>query len=369
VNRTSIRRAAAPTLAAVTLGAALAGCGAPNEQVQNTSSEAHVTGVSGTLNGAGSSAQEAAQGAWTAGFQRANPDVTVNYDPIGSGGGVEQFLEGGVSFAGTDAYLTDVQVAASKKVCNGETALEVPDYISPIAVAYNLPGVDGLRLSPDTLAQIMSGKITRWDDPAIKKENPGTTLPAQRITPVHRSDESGTTFNFTDYLSQASGKWGAEPSETWPFRSGEGAQGTAGVVAAVKHGTGTIGYADASQLGSLSAARIKVGDAYVAPSAESAAKVLEVSQRAEGRSGNDLAFDLARDTSESGTYPIVLVSYLVACPTYADQRTADLVRGYLGYVVSLEGQRAAARTAGSAPLPESLSEQAARYVGQISAKG
>lgn len=369
MNRTSIRRAAAPTLAAVALGTALSACGAANEQVQNTSSEAHVAGVSGTLNGAGSSAQEAAQGAWAAGFQKANPKVTVNYDPIGSGGGVEQFLDGGVAFAGSDAYLTDDQVTASKKVCGGQTALEVPDYVSPIAVAYNLPGVDDLRLSPDTLAGIMSGKITSWDDPAIKADNPGTKLPSQRITPVHRSDESGTTFNFTDYLSQASAKWGQEASETWPFKSGEGAQGTSGVVSAIKQGAGTIGYADASQLGALSAAKIKVGGSYVGPTSQAAAKVLEVSQQVPGRSGNDMAYDLDRTTTASGAYPIVLVSYLIGCPTYPGQNTADLVKGYLDYVVSAEGQQAAAKVAGSAPLPKSLSEKASTYIDQISAKG
>ena len=158
--------------------------------------------MSGTLNGAGSSAQEAAQGAWTAGFQQANTGATVNYDPSGSGAGVEQFLAGAVNFAGSDAYLDDTQIADSKKPCAGQTALEVPNYISPIAMVFNVDGVDKLQLSPDTAAKIFAGKITKWDDAAIKADNPGAKLPAQTITPVHRSDDSGTTKNFTDYLHQ-----------------------------------------------------------------------------------------------------------------------------------------------------------------------
>ncbi len=303
------------------------------------------------------------------GSRRRHPDVTVNYDPIGSGGGVEQFLAGGAKFAGSDAYLTDEQLTSSKKPCNGETALEVPDYISPIAIAYNLKGVDDLQLSAKTLAMIMSGKITKWDAPEIKAENPKASLPSQRITPVHRSDESGTTKNFTDYLNKAtSGTW-PEASETWPYKSGEGAQGTSGVVAAIKSGAGTIGYADASQLGDLSAAKIKVGDSYVAPSATSAAKVVDVSKPVSGRADNDLAVDLARDTAESGAYPVVLVSYLIGCPTYSDSSTADLVKGYMTYIVSPKGQQAAAAAAGSAPLSSSLSDKATAVVGKIAAKG
>jgi phosphate transport system substrate-binding protein len=176
----------------------LTACAAGNESGSDTSnaSAGGGTALSGTLNGAGSSAQEAAQGAWTAGFQSANSGATVNYDPSGSGAGVEQFLAGAVSFAGSDAYLDDTQLAASEKVCGGATAIEAPDYISPIALVYNLDGVDTLQLSPATAAKIFSGTITSWDDPAVKADNPGITLPAQRITPVHRSDDSGTTKNF-----------------------------------------------------------------------------------------------------------------------------------------------------------------------------
>ena len=370
MKRTSFRRVAGPTAAALALGLSLTACGAANEQSSSGApSNASGNSLSGTVNGAGSSAQEAAQGAWAAGFQSANPDVTVNYDPVGSGGGVEQFLAGGVQFAGSDKYLTTDEVAQSKKACNGQTAFEVPDYISPIALVYNLDGVKDLRLSPETAAKIFAGKITQWNDPAIKADNPGAKLPAQRIAPVHRSDDSGTTNNFTDYLHQtAPSVWTWDAAETWPVKSGEGAQGTSGVIQAVTNGAGTIGYADASQAGKLSVAKVKVGSSYVGPTADAAAKVADVSKPETGRANNDLALNINRTTTEAGAYPIVLVSYLIGCPTYGDQSTAGLVKGYLSYVVSSEGQQAAQKVAGSAPLPDQLSQKATDIVSKISAK-
>jgi phosphate transport system substrate-binding protein len=375
VNQTSVRRAAIPAVAALALGLGLSGCGAANEQPAGgggaTGKGAGQTAsLSGTLNGAGSTAQEAAQGGWTAKFQTANPDVTVNYDPVGSGGGVDEFLSGGVAFAGSDAYLTTDQVTKSKKVCGGQSAIEVPDYISPIAVVYNVPGVKNLRLSPDTLAKVFAGKITQWNDAAIKADNPGAKLPAQRITPVHRSDDSGTTENFTDYLHQAAGGvWTHDASETWPVKSGEGADGTSGVVAAVHKGAGSIGYADASQAGQLSQARIKVGSSWVGPTASAASKAAGLSTPVSGRGPSDLALNITRTTPAPGAYPLVLISYLIGCPTYGEANTAKLVKGYTTYIVSPEGQQVAAQVAGSAPLPASLSRQATQQLASIAVKG
>ncbi|HEU5043787.1 MAG TPA: phosphate ABC transporter substrate-binding protein PstS [Nocardioidaceae bacterium] len=378
MNSSFVARTALPAAAALALGLGLSSCGAANEQPssggatgQGANATASLSGtLSGTLNGAGSSAQEAAQGGWTAKFQTSNPNATVNYDPVGSGGGVDEFLSGGVAFAGSDAYLSTDQVAESKKVCGGQSAIEVPDYISPIAVVYHLPGVDNLRLSPDTLAKIFAGTITQWNDPAIKADNPGATLPAQRITPVHRSDDSGTTDNFTDYLHQAAGDaWTYPASETWPVKSGEGADGTSGVVAAVQKGSGTVGYADASQAGQLSKAQIKVGSSWVGPTAAAASKAAGLSKPVSGRAASDLALSINRTTTESGAYPLVLVSYLIGCPTYGDANTAKLVKGYLTYIVSPQGQQVAAQVAGSAPLPSNLSQQATQQLADIAVKG
>lgn len=361
-----IRRAVTlPAAAAVAV--ALTACGAANEQAQSTTGAAGGGELAGTIAGAGASSQAAAMQGWIAGFTSGRPDVTVNYDPSGSGAGRDQFVAGGVAFAGSDAYLDEDELAAAEERCGGEV-IELPNYISPIAVIYNLDGVEDLRLSPETLAGIFSGEITTWNDPAIAADNPGVTLPDSRITPVHRSDESGTTENFVEYLGTAAPEvWPHEVSGNWPVQGGEAAQGTSGVVGAVAAGEGTIGYADASQAGDLGVAAIKVGDGFVEPSAEAAAKVVEASPRVEGRGEHDYAIDLARDTAASGAYPIVLVSYHLACGTYDDPQTAELVKAFLGYVVSEEGQQAAADAAGSAPISDALREQAVAAVESISA--
>lgn len=367
MNRTIIRRVAAPGIAALALGLTLSACGAGNES--SDGNDGGSDGLSGTLNGAGSSAQTSAMDAWRAGLQKQNSGVTINYDPSGSGAGVEKFNAGGVDFAGSDSALNadKGEIEAAKERC-GADAIEVPNYISPIALVYNVDGVTDLQLSPATAAKIFDGKVTTWDDAAIKADNPDATLPSTKITPVHRSDESGTTANFTDYLSKASdGAWAHDPDKVWPIKSGEGANGTSGMISAVKAGAGSIGYADLSQAGDLSTAKIKVGSEYVAPSAEAAAKALESSPLAEGRPESSMAVEIDRATTAAGAYPLMLTSYLIACPTY-DGGKADLVKGFVSYAISSEGQQEAAANAGSAPLPSSLQEKAQQIVDSITAE-
>jgi phosphate transport system substrate-binding protein len=374
VNRTSLRRIAAPGIAALTLGLALSACGAANESSSSSSGSGSSSGtsaeLSGDLSGAGSSAQEKAQEAWATGFQGTNSGVTVNYDPVGSGDGRKQFIAKGVSFAGSDSALNDDEgeLSAAKKRCSGQDPIEVPAYVSPIAVIYKLDGVKSLQLSSKTIAQIFDNKITKWNDPAIAAENKGVTLPALAITPVHRSDDSGTTKNFTDYLNKASGAWKYDAADAFPTK-GEAAEGTSGVVSAVSGGKGTIGYADESQAGSLGQVKVKVGSAYVAPSAEGAAKVVANSPATKGRPAVDMAVDINRTTTAAGEYPIVLASYLIACQTYADKNEAALVKSYLEYAVSSEGQAAAAKNAGSAQLDSAVAAKAKAIVEKISAKG
>jgi phosphate transport system substrate-binding protein len=320
------------------------------------------TEVSGEIAGAGASSQEAAQEAWRAEFENANGGATVSYDPVGSGGGREQFIAGGVAYAGTDAVLDEEEgelKAAIKRCAPGEL-IEIPVYVSPIAVVYNLPSVEALQLSPSTLAQIFDQKITTWNDPAIAKDNPDAELPDTRITPVNRSDESGTTENFVEYLSEVvPGDWAHEVSGNWPVKGGESAQGTSGVVEAVAAGEGAIGYADASQAGELGVANIEVGSEFVEPTPEAAAKILDASpvdnEAAAGK--YTLPYTLDRKTDAAGTYPIVLVSYLLACTQYGSADEAAVTKAFLQYVISPEGQEAAATNAGSAPLSPALTEK------------
>ncbi|PPK92065.1 phosphate transport system substrate-binding protein [Kineococcus xinjiangensis] len=373
MKQSLLRRAALPAALVLSLG--LGACGAANETT-TPAGESSATGgadsgaeaLSGAINGAGSSAQQAAMQAWIAGFQGEQPDVTVNYDPSGSGAGREQFLSGAVAFAGSDAYLKDEELEAAKERCNGGDAIDLPIYVSPIAVVYNLPGVAELKLSGPTLAKIFNGSITTWNAPEIAAENPDAQLPATAITPVHRSDKSGTTENFTEYLAAAGeGAWTEEPSGEWKLPGGEAAQGTSGVVSAVKAGEGTIGYADASQAGDLGIVSVKVGEEFVQPTAEAAAAVVDASSQVEGRPEGDIAIDLARDTTEAGAYPIVLVSYHIACTKYEDEQTAELVKSFLGYVASDAGQQEAAKAAGSAPISKKLAATVSDSIESISA--
>jgi phosphate transport system substrate-binding protein len=345
---------------------ALTGCAAVNERGGVATGGA----LAGTVNGAGSSAQQAAMQAWTAGFSTEQPGVTVNYDPVGSGGGREQFLAGGVTFAGSDAPLDDEELEQAAERCGDAGVFELPNYISAIAVVFNVQGVAELNLSPSVVAGIFAGAVTRWNDPAVAADNPGVALPDLAITPVHRSDKSGTTENFTEYLAAAGGQaWSYEPDGEWPVDGGEAATGTSGVIAAVGGGNGTIGYADASQAGDLGVARIKVGQEFVAPTAEGAAAVVEGSPLQPGRGKYDFAIEIERTTTDPAEYPLVLVSYQIGCLAYPSQEEAGALAEFLDHVISEQGQLAAAETAGSAPITNTLRGQAMTAIDAITVQG
>lgn len=311
--------------------------------------------LSGELNAAGSSAQESAMEAWRAGFQSVNPGVNVNYDPVGSGGGRTQFLDGGVQLAGSDAALSDDEVTKSKDTCVGGQAIDLPAYISPIAVVFKIEGIKELNLSPAVIAGIFNQKITNWNAPEIAADNPGVTLPDLAITPVNRSDDSGTTKNFTDYLATtAPDAWPYKADGVFPVAGGQSAQGTSGVIQTVQAGNGTVTYADSSKAGDLGTAKIKVGDAWVGHSPEGAAIAVDASPRVEGRIPTDIALKIDRKTTTADAYPLVLTTYEIACTVYADANDAALVKAFLSYVASAEGQDAAASAAGSAPISEAM---------------
>ena len=148
--------------------------------------------------------------------------------------------------------------------------------------------------------------------------------------------------------------WTYEVADTWPVSGGESAQGTSGVVDAIGAGNGTIGYADASQVGDLGVAALKVGATFQKPTADAAAKILDESPKIDTPGANVFTYDLKRDTASQGVYPNVLTSYEMACTTYGDANTAALVKGYLNYIISQPGQEAAASAAGSAPISDTL---------------
>ncbi|GHC79626.1 phosphate-binding protein PstS [Nocardiopsis terrae] len=311
---------------------------------------------SGSLDGAGSSAQENAMTTWIAGYQSACEDARIYYDSIGSGGGRNQFIDGAVTFAGTDAAMDPAENTDAMERCGGSDTINLPAYVVAIAVVFNLEGIDSLNLRPDTLARIFNQDITRWNDPEIAQDNPEADLPDLPITPVNRADDSGTTENFTNYLSAAAADaWPHEPGGQWPITPRESAQGNSGIADTVSRAEGAIGYVEMSHLHGLSAASIGVGGEFVEIAPEAAAQVVADSpRREENTSEYDLALDLDYGTTEPGSYPMVLVSYETVCLNYPDPKEAERVKAFLRYVVSPEGQQEVSAETDSTPVNDSL---------------
>lgn len=307
--------------------------------------------------------------AWKAGFESANSGAKIQYSPEGSGAGRKALIAGAVQFAGSDAYLKDEELAAAMDKCGPDGAINIPWYISPIAVAFNVDGVKGLKLDAATIAKIFRGDIKNWNDPAIAAANPDAKLPDLAITPVHRSDNSGTTENFTDYLAAAASTvWTDAKSGDWPASlPGENAKGTSGVVKTVTETAGAITYADDSAVTDvLGKVELKVGESYVPVTAGAAAKAVDAATVVEGRGANDLSLKLDRATTAAGAYPAVLVSYGVFCASYPDAATAGLVKAFGTFVLSDDGQKQSADAAKSAPLSAALAAKARAAIESIS---
>lgn len=365
-------------LSGIVMLASVAACGdntaATTDNSSSSDSTSKSTPISGNFSGAGASSQQAAVEAWIAGFQGTNPEAKIAYNPSGSGAGVQTFLTGATAWAGSDKALADDEVEQSKSVCTEGTAFDVPVYISPIAVVFNLKGVSdaGKHINMDaaTIAKIFDGKITKWNDPAIADQNKDLKLPDTAITVVHRSDKSGTTQNFVSYFKDVTpDNWTYDLSENWPNEVGQGAKGTSGVISTVKQADGTIGYADFSQVGDLGTVAVKVGDKYNEVSAEAGSKVIGDSKQDDTVKGdNRIVIKINHATEAEGAYPIVLVSYDIVCPSYKDTKQAEFAKAWLTYVTSDEGQKAAQDAAGTAPLPSSLKSEITKSIEAIKTK-
>lgn len=365
-------------LSGIVMLASVAACGdntaATTDNSSSSDSTSKSTPISGNFSGAGASSQQAAVEAWIAGFQGTNPEAKIAYNPSGSGAGVQTFLTGATAWAGSDKALADDEVEQSKSVCTEGTAFDVPVYISPIAVVFNLKGVSdaGKHINMDaaTIAKIFDGKITKWNDPAIADQNKDLKLPDTAITVVHRSDKSGTTQNFVSYFKDVTpDNWTYDLSENWPNEVGQGAKGTSGVISTVKQADGTIGYADFSQVGDLGTVAVKVGDKYNEISAEAGSKVIGDSKQDDTVKGdNRIVIKINHATEAEGAYPIVLVSYDIVCLAYKDTKQAEFAKAWLTYVTSDEGQKAAQDAAGTAPLPSSLKSEITKSIEAIKTK-
>ncbi|QWT23946.1 phosphate ABC transporter substrate-binding protein PstS [Subtercola sp. PAMC28395] len=316
------------------------------------------TTLKGTVTAGGSSAQANAENAWVTAYNAQVTGVTVNYDKSqGSGGGVTNFLAGSYDFAGSDSPLKADQQTSSQTICGPGGAVNLPVYLDGVAIIYNLPGVTNLNLSTETLAKIFSLAITTWNDPAIVADNPGATLPATAITTVARSDGSGTTQTFSNFLSTtAKSVWTFPASNAWPVTGNVSSQkGGSGVVQAVGAGSGTIGYADHSAIGKATAATINK----IAFSQEAATAAFAAAATTVPTTTGDLSqkIDYTKLTTVTDAYPIPLVSYQILCTVFKDPAQATLTKSFIGFVASTVGQNVAAKNAGSAPIPDSMLTQ------------
>jgi phosphate transport system substrate-binding protein len=360
----------------------LAGCSSNGGSGDSTSSAsasptaATVTGpkvdssLTGTITAGGSSAQANAETAWTAAFKGTQAaGVTINYDKSqGSGGGVTNWLNGSYDFAGSDAALNATQLASAQTLCTGGAPIDIPAYLSGVAIIYNLQGVSNLQLSSATIAKIFTLQIKTWDDAAIKADNPSATLPSTPITVVTRSDGSGTTANFTKYLHDTQPSIFTQTVGTaWPVAGTSGQQGGSGVVNAVTAGAGAIGYADQSSIGQATAAAVSgTGKDFVKYTAEGATEAFDSAATVSAQGSGDLTevVDYSKITGKTG-YPIPLLSYVITCTVHKDATQGKLTQAYLGYVLSTQGQAVGSKNAGAAPLPTSVLQQAQKSIALI----
>ncbi|MCX4828378.1 MULTISPECIES: phosphate ABC transporter substrate-binding protein PstS [unclassified Streptomyces] len=320
----------------------------------------------GQLLGIGSSAQANAIDAWRQAYAQACSDVQLNYKPDGSGAGVTAFNQGQVAFAGSDSALKPEEVAASKKVCKGGQGIDLPMVGGPIAVAFNVQGVDNLTLDAKTLAQIFDSKISKWNDPAIKKLNPDAKLPSTKIQAFHRSDESGTTDNFTKYLKAAApSDWKYEGGKAWQAKGGQSAQGSSGLAQQVKQTDGAITYVELSYAkDGVNTVDIDTGAGDpVKATTENATKAI-ADAKVVG-TGKDLALELNYATKAAGAYPITLVTYEIVCDKGNKAESLAATKSFLGYTASDEGQAALADL-GYAPIPTEINKKVRETVAGIS---
>lgn len=362
LSRSGSRLAVAGLVAVATL--AVSACGSDNLGTPPSGSTAGIRCAPGSLTSSGSTAQANAMSVWIKNYQTVCTGAQVNYAGGGSGKGYTDFTAGTDDFAGSDYPLSSSQRPGADKRCNG-TAIDLPMTPGAIAVGYNLPGVSDLRLSARTLGSVFTGKVTSWDDAAIQADNPGVHLPSTKISTFHRSDTSGTSFNFSNYLDHDSrGTWVTPANKQWPSAAGgQGSKGTAGIAQGVSSTAGGIGYMEDSYAVQSKISVAKIGDKagnFVELTDENTTNFL--AHATVTGSGSDLALSLDYDATGADLYPNALVTYEFVCS--AGNKSPALVKGFLGYT-SGSGQSILAAN-GYVPLPSTLQAKVRSAISALS---
>jgi phosphate transport system substrate-binding protein len=363
----TIKRTA--SIAAVTLAGALAlaACGSDNGGGSSSNSASgSVSCATGSIKSSGSTAQKNAMTSWINAYQTSCSGATIDYQANGSGAGVKDFINKQTAFAGSDSPIADQDQTDASARCGSGPAINIPMVGGAIAAAYNISGVSKLVLSPQVLAQIYSGKITKWNDPAIAALNSGVSLPAATIVAFHRSDSSGTTDNFTKYLAgQAPSDWTTPHAKDWPasVTVGQGAKGSDGVAASVKSTANSIGYVELSFLQSqgLSGAWLDNGGGAIEPTSANAA--ITISTATVTGTGNNLPLKI--DYSTKTGYPMVLVTYEITCEKGLDSSLVPLTKSFLAYTAGSAAQGTLSST-GYVPITGDLLTKVQAAVASIS---
>jgi len=313
-----------------------------------------------TLNGAGATFPYPMYSKWFNEYHKAHPDVEINYQSIGSGGGIRQVLAGTVDFGASDGPMTDEQLSQYK----AGKLFHIPTVLGAVVPAYNVPGVNAeLKFPPDVLAGIYLGRITKWNDAALVKTNPGVNLPNQDIIVIHRSDGSGTTYIFTDYLSKVSSDWatgvGKNTSVKWPV--GLGGKGNEGVAGMIRQMSGGIGYIEL-----IYAVQNKIPYGVVRNAAGNYVKAsLESVTAAAGSMKNMPADFRVSITNAPGkdAYPISSFTWLLIPEKSKDPNKGKILNGFLNWMLD-DGEKMTADLT-YAPLPESVISKVRETVKQV----
>jgi len=321
----------------------------------------------GTLSADGSSAQANAMTKFATDYQAKCSGVTVNYTSTNSGQGVADFIAGKIGFGGSDAALNpDAQEPQKAATACGSPALDIPMVTGPIAIGYNVSGVKDLTLNAEVLTKIFLGKITTWNDPAIKAINSSANLPSTKISVFFRSDASGTNKNFEKYLAANDPTdFTFKPDKPWPGKTGSGEVGSSKVASSVKSTDGGIGYMEWSYAGNagLDVAKIDNGAGAVELSAETVGNF--VAGATVTGTGDDLTLKIDYSAKTPNGYPIDLVTYEIVCSHYKDAATGALVKSFLTYTSSADAQKGLPDL-GYAPLPASILTKVQAVVAKIS---
>ena len=351
---------------------ALSACGSDNTDTGSGGSSSSGAGssadcASGTLSWDGSSAQKTAVAEWTKHYLAKCADASINYQGQGSGAGRTAFYGGQIPLAGSDSSIKDEDRGKADSRCSGGKAVDLPMVLTPVTFIYNLSGTRDLTVTPSVLAKIFSGKITKWNDPEIAAANKGSTLPATSVTSVHRSKDSGTTENFTKFLdAQAKDVWTYGSGQAWKAPGGTGAPDSAGIVQNVKSTDGAIGYVDGpdAKKNGLTPAKLDVGAGAVAPSSDTIGNAISAAKL--GGDAQDVTLSIEYGLKDADTYPAILATYEITCTKGLPAEQAKLVKSFLTYTASADGQ-GVLDGLGYAPLPSELQSKVKSAVDALSA--